>query len=152
MEEKEATEQAVTELNRFIKSNRLRYTIERETILRTIYSMEDKVSIEDILRQHEKMYPKIHVCRSTIYNCVKLFMSINVINEMKEKNNTVYCKVCGNPNMVELVCNKCRRSRVITITHVSELMASLGCADFQVHSHRLTLYGICAMCKLQSDI
>lgn len=149
MEENEAVEQAMAELNEFIRNKGMRHTLERETILRTIYSMKDKVSIEAILKQHEKNYPHIHICRSTVYNCVRLLLEINVINEMKDKNNTVYCKALGNKDQVELICKKCRQSRLISISHIGALMANLGCPDFKVQHYRLTLYGICAGCKFR---
>lgn len=149
MEENEAVEQALAELNRFICNHRMRHTLERETIVRTIYSMEDRMSIEDILRQHKKLYPQMHICRSTVYNCVRLLLELNIIYEMKEMNNTVYCKVYGNTELVELICNRCHQARLVSMQHISPLISSLGGADFQMHSFRLTLHGICAMCKLQ---
>lgn len=148
MEENEAVELAIAELNKYIKLNRMRHTQERETILKTIYSMKDKVSIEEILKRHEEIYPHIHICRSTVYNCVRLLLEINVINEMKDKNNTVYGKTFGNQDKVELVCKRCRKSKLISVSHIGTLMTHLGCSDFKVQHYRLTLFGICASCKL----
>lgn len=149
MEESNAERLAMTALNKFIRNNGMRYTQERETILRTIYNMGDKISVEDILTEHERMYPDKRICRSTVYNCIRLLLELNIINEMKDKNNTVYRKVFGNGNVVELICKRCRKTHLVVLNHGDMLMNHLGSADFQVQSYRLTLYGLCSKCRLK---
>lgn len=149
MEKNNAVETAVMELNRFIRKHGMRYTQERETILRTIYSMQGNISIGNILKQHKRMYPRIHVCRSTVYNCIRLLLEINIINEMKDKNNTVYHRVFGNMDQVELICKRCHSCKQVSVENISSVVSKAGSADFHVHGYRLTLYGICATCKMK---
>lgn len=149
MQEESAEEQALQALFHFIETKGLRKTQERETVLRTIYNMKDKVSIEEILSKHQEFFPKIHICRSTVYNCINILLEAHVINELKDKNSTVYCKVFGNRNLIELVCNSCRETQLAELKHIRSLLEHIGCADFQVHNYRVTLYGICAKCKMR---
>lgn len=148
MQEESAEKQALQTLFHFIETKKLRKTQERETVLRTIYNMKDKVSIEEIFNKHQELFPKIHICRSTVYNCISILLEANVINELKDKNSTVYSKVYGNKNLIELVCNRCRETQLTELNHIRPLLENIGCADFQVHNYRVTLYGTCAKCKM----
>ena len=89
MQEESAEEQALQALFHFIETKGLRKTQERETGLRTIYNMKDKVSIEEILSKHQELFPKIHICLSTVYNCINILLEAHVINELKDKSSAV---------------------------------------------------------------
>ena len=58
MQEESAEEQALQALFHFIETKGLRKTQERETVLRTIYNMKDKVSIEEILSSIRNFFLK----------------------------------------------------------------------------------------------
>lgn len=150
MEKKKPEEEALENLLLYIQTRKLRKTQERETILRTVYNMEDKVSIEDILKKHQELFPQIHICRSTVYNCINVLLKANVIHELKDKNNTVYSKVYGNQNCVELICTKCRETRLTSADQFQPLLENIEFPDFQAHHFRFTLYGTCAKCKIST--
>ncbi|MBU3854664.1 MAG: transcriptional repressor [Candidatus Paraprevotella stercoravium] len=149
MQTKKVDELALNSLFDYIEKKGLRKTIERETVLKTIYQMDDKVSIEDILKKHQELFPQTHICRSTVYNSVSILLDANVIYEIKDKNCTVYCKAYGNSDTVELICNHCRMTKLIPLDYISTQIYSLGIPDFKIETFRLQLHGICAKCALE---
>lgn len=151
MQEDSAEVLALKALTDYITENGLRKTLEREAVLKTIYNMEDKVSIEDILQKHQELFPNIHICRSTVYNCIRILLDASVINELKDKNSTVYCKVYGNQNLIELTCRHCRETKLISNDYIASQLYNIGISDFKIENFRFQLYGICAKCKACMD-
>lgn len=151
MQEHNAVELALNALNNYITTKGLRRTLERETVLRTIYNMDDKVTTEEILQKHQELFPNVHICRSTVYNCIRILLDAYIINEMKDKNSTVYCKVYGSEDQVELICNHCRQTRRVSIGHITSQIYNIEIADFKVENLRLQLYGTCAKCKMHME-
>lgn len=151
MQEQNAIKLALNALNNHITTKGLRKTLERETILRTIYTMDDKVTPEEVLQKHQELFPNVHICRSTVYNSIRILLDAYIINEMKDKNSTVYCKVYGNQDQVELICNHCRQTRRVSLSHVTSQIYNIEIADFKVENLRLQLYGTCAECKMHME-
>lgn len=135
----------------FIRTKKLRQTRERTTVLKTIYHMRDKVSIEEIIDEHKRLFPKVHLCRSTAYNCIRILLEANVIHELKEDNSTVYCKVFGSERIIELTCTQCRKTERIAMHHLGLVMENPGVTDFQILNYRVILHGICARCKMSME-
>lgn len=130
----------------YLKERGLRITPQRMLILKTIASMKGHPTVDDIHLQ----LPSISI--ATIYNNVKMFVKLNILNELPYGNGLskyefkldehyhVICHICG-------VIEDFKYPLLKEVEHVANQLTK-----FRVHSHQLEFYGICTACRKNKEV
>ena len=89
----------------YLKEKGLRYTRQREDVLRKILETKGHFEIEDIVIDFKKQ--NLDVSRSTVYRTLNILKELGIVNEViKYKNKTLY-EVALKEHHDHLVCEKC---------------------------------------------
>lgn len=128
------------ELIPILKKHGLRITPQRIQILETIL-VEDHPTVEDIARHLRNMSV------ATIYNNVKQFVSMDIVNELPYGNGISRYELYKSNNY-HVICQSC--GMIVDFTFpglkaVENLASSL--TKYKVHRHNMEIYGVCADCQ-----
>ena len=141
---------AIERFKDYLKEHNLRYTRQREDILKKILDTKGHFEIENIVLDFKKQ--NLNVSRSTIYRTLNILKELGIVNEViKFKNKTLY-EVALREHHDHLVCEKCGKIIEFHSKEIEELQNKI-CNDynFQPTFHRLEIYGICEDCREKNN-
>lgn len=140
--------QLLEEFKILLKENSLKFTIQREVILETLYNSEEHLTPEALHRLIQDKFPDLKTGIATVYRTLALLEESNMVTSLsfgaqgkkyelgaKEHHDHMICTECG--NITEFVDEEIeKRQRAIA--------DALG---FKMTDHSMQIYGICKKCQ-----
>jgi Fur family ferric uptake transcriptional regulator len=140
--------QLLENFKKLLKKNRLKFTIQREVILETLYNSDEHLTPESLHHKIQQNYPKLKTGIATVYRTLALLEESNVVTSLsfgaqgkkyelgaKEHHDHLICTECG--SITEFVDEEIeKRQHLIT--------QELG---FKMQDHSMQIYGICKACQ-----
>ena len=141
-------EQLLSDFKQLLKKNNLKFTIQREVILETLYSSDEHLTPEALHHLIQKKYPQLNTGIATVYRTLSLLEDSNVVTSLsfgaqgkkyelgaKEHHDHLICTECG--KITEFVDEEIeKRQQAIT--------KELG---FKMSDHSMQIYGTCKECQ-----
>lgn len=131
-----------------LKDNGLKFTKQRDIILKTLYSNTGHFTPEELLSIIKKDYPKLTIGIATIYRTLGLLEDSKIVDSIsfgakgkkyeigvKEHHDHLVCVECG--KLIEFLDE--------TIELQQELIAKKF--DFKMTGHNMNIIGICNECQ-----
>ncbi len=141
-------EQLLHDFKQLLKKNNLKFTIQREVILETLYNSDEHLTPEALHHLIQEKYPELNTGIATVYRTLSLLEDSNVVTSLsfgaqgkkyelgaKEHHDHLICTECG--KITEFVDEEIEK-RQQTITK------ELG---FKMSDHSMQIYGICKECQ-----
>ena len=141
-------EQLLNDFKLLLKKNNLKFTIQREVILETLYNSDEHLTPEGLHHLIQDKQPDLKTGIATVYRTLALLEESNVVTSLsfgaqgkkyelgaKEHHDHLICTECG--KITEFVDDEIER-RQHSITE------ELG---FKMSDHSMQIYGICAECQ-----
>ncbi len=131
----------------FLKENQLKYTPERETILKTVFDTHrhfDADELVDILKRKRK-----RISRATVYRTLDLMVKAGLVQGMElGESRKMYEHTLGHKHHDHMICEKCGRA-IEFDDGVIELLQQKVCErlNFQARGHSLRIFGLCDRCQ-----
>lgn len=134
-------------LGSFIKETGLRYTPQREEILKIFLSVEKHLSADELHKIVEKKNPKIGY--TTVYRTMKLLEEAGLCNEVDFGDGiTRFEHRYGHGHHDHLICTKCGGYTEVVKPKIEELQEKLAKEKhFTPLRHKLQIFGICNKCS-----
>ena len=142
-------EQLLNDFKILLKKNNLKFTIQREVILGTLYNSDEHLTPEALHHLIQKQHPDLKTGIATIYRTLALLEESNVVTSLsfgaqgkkyelgaKEHHDHLICTECG--NITEFVDEEIEKRQ-------HDITQELG---FKMIDHSMQIYGICAKCQL----
>jgi Fur family ferric uptake transcriptional regulator len=141
-------EQLLNDFKQLLKKNNLKFTIQREVILETLYNSDEHLTPEALHHLIQNKFPDLNTGIATVYRTLSLLEDSNVVTSLsfgaqgkkyelgaKEHHDHLICTQCG--SITEFVDEEIeKRQHVIT--------KELG---FKMDDHSMQIYGICKDCQ-----
>jgi len=141
-------EQLLNDFKQLLKKNNLKFTIQREVILETLYNSDEHLTPEALHHLIQEQQPDLKTGIATVYRTLALLEESNVVTSLsfgaqgkkyelgaKEHHDHLICTHCG--NITEFVDEEIeKRQHAIT--------DELG---FKMSDHSMQIYGICQNCQ-----
>ena len=145
-------EQLLESFKKLLRANNLKFTIQREVILETLYNSDEHLTPEALHHLIQKKYPELKTGIATVYRTLSLLEESNVVTSLsfgaqgkkyelgaKEHHDHLICTECG--EITEFVDEEIeKRQHAIT--------KELG---FKMKDHSMQIYGICKKCQEKTD-
>lgn len=143
-----AYEQLLEEFKVLLKKNGLKFTIQREIILETLYESDEHVTPETLHNLIQDKHPELKLGIATIYRTLGLLENEEIVTSLsfgaqgkkyelgaKEHHDHMICTLCG--SITEFYdADIEQRQQSITVAH-----------GFHMTDHSMQIYGICAKCQ-----
>jgi len=140
--------QLLSDFKALLKKNTLKFTIQREVILETLYNSDEHLTPEALHHLIQEKYPELKTGIATVYRTLGLLEESNVVTSLsfgaqgkkyelgaKEHHDHLICTECG--SITEFVDEEIEiRQHAIT----DEL-------NFKMQDHSMQIYGICSKCQ-----
>jgi Fur family ferric uptake transcriptional regulator len=131
-----------------LKKNGLKFTIQREVILETLYNSDEHLTPEALHQLIQKKHPDLKTGIATIYRTLSLLEESDMVTSLsfgaqgkkyelgaKEHHDHMICTQCG--EIIEFVDEKIEERQ-------HKIAEQLG---FKMTDHSMQIYGICKKCQ-----
>lgn len=131
----------------FMTRKGLKTTRQRDIILDGFLASNDHMSIEDLYLKLRSKYPNIGY--ATVYRTLKLFSESGIAREIQfGDGQTRYEHTAEGEHHDHLVCTRCGEVLEFSNDSIEKLQDEIAERHgYQVHTHKLELYGICPNCR-----
>ncbi len=141
-------EQLLNDFKNLLKQNSLKFTIQREVILETLYKSDEHLTPESLHRLIQENFPELKTGIATIYRTLALLEESQMVTSLsfgaqgkkyelgaKEHHDHMICTSCG--DITEFVDEKIEDRQ-------NSIAQELG---FKISDHSMQIYGICKNCQ-----
>ena len=141
-------EQLLSDFKALLKKNNLKFTIQREVILETLYNSDEHLTPEALHHLIQDKHANLNTGIATVYRTLALLEDSSMVTSLsfgaqgkkyelgaKEHHDHLICTECG--TITEFVDEEIEK-RQHDITH------ELG---FKMQDHSMQIYGICKACQ-----
>ncbi len=141
------TNQALRQLSEYLAGQGLRSTSQRDAIFRIFLDAGKHMSAEELYARVKKEHPGVG--SATVYRTMKLLSQAGLAKESRFGNGFArfeYNDVGEHHD--HLVCTKCGTIMEFENERIEALQHDVAMKKgFQVHNHKLELYGVCSSCQ-----
>ncbi|MDD2900096.1 MAG: transcriptional repressor [Desulfuromonadaceae bacterium] len=133
--------------NDFVASKGLRSTRQRDIILDIFLSTHQHISVEELYLKIKSSNAGIG--HATVYRTLKLFAEAGLAREiLLHDGQTRYEHVVAGEHHDHLVCTRCNSIVEFENETIEALQKEIATRHgFQIGSHKLEIYGLCANCR-----
>lgn len=135
----------VQRLSENLEKRGLRKTPERFTILRTMCDFQGLFSLEELGNSLESA--EFRVSKATLYNNVKLFIQMRLLNSFRVLGNTRYEVIVNTTRHIRQICVSCGKVTEIKSPAIANTIDGLHLKRFRKDGFALSIYGMCSSCQ-----
>ncbi|MCF6340297.1 MAG: transcriptional repressor [Sulfurimonas sp.] len=141
-------EQLLNDFKILLKKNALKFTIQREIILETLYTSDEHLTPESLHNLIQQKFPKLKIGIATVYRTLSLLEESNIVTSLsfgaqgkkyelgaKNHHDHLICTECG--SITEFVDEEIEKRQ-------DKIANKLG---FNMQDHSMQIYGICKDCQ-----
>ncbi len=133
---------------KILKDKGLKFTKQRELILKTLYEDKEHSTPEDILRMIKEQYPKLNIGIATIYRTLGVLEKSGMVESISFGAKGKKYEISIKAHHDHLVCIKCDKLIEFyddTIERQQEKIAREF--NFKMTGHTMNIIGICKECQ-----
>jgi Fur family ferric uptake transcriptional regulator len=140
--------QLLSDFKALLKSNSLKFTIQREVILETLYDSDEHLTPESLHNLIQEKFPDLNTGIATVYRTLSLLEDSNMVTSLyfgaqgkkyelgaKNHHDHIICTECG--SITEFVDEQIEERQ-------DKIANELG---FKMQDHSMQIYGICKNCQ-----
>jgi Fur family ferric uptake transcriptional regulator len=141
-------EQLLSDFRVLLKKNNLKFTIQREVILETLYGSDEHLTPEALHHLIQDKFPELKTGIATVYRTLALLEDSSMVTSLsfgaqgkkyelgaKEHHDHLICTECG--TITEFVDEEIEKRQ-------HDITDELG---FKMSDHSMQIYGICQNCQ-----
>jgi len=141
-------EQLLSDFRILLKKNNLKFTIQREVILETLYNSDEHLTPESLHHLIQEQQPDLKTGIATVYRTLALLEESSMVTSLsfgaqgkkyelgaKEHHDHLICTECG--TITEFVDEEIEKRQ-------HDITDELG---FKMSDHSMQIYGICKNCQ-----
>ena len=134
---------------KFLKGKQLKFTKERQLVLKEIFDRHDHFDAEQLI--HDLQAKKVRVSRATIYRTLDLLLEAQLIASIDLGDRGRYFEhIYGHHHHDHMICVQCRKIIEFTNDDIERLQdEECEKVGFKLISHRLELKGVCSDCQTE---
>lgn len=141
-------EQLLIDFKGLLKKNSLKFTIQREVILETLYNSDEHLTPEALHKLIQEKFPNLKTGIATVYRTLSLLEDSDMVTSLsfgaqgkkyelgaKHHHDHLICTECG--DITEFVDEEIERRQ-------EHIASELG---FKITDHSMQIYGYCKSCQ-----
>ncbi len=132
-----------------LKSNNLKFTSQREAILKTLYDNPDHFTPENLYLLVKEKFPESNVGVTTVYRTLNLLEENEIATSISFGAQGKKFELGNKPHHDHLICEKCGAIVEFENNEIEQLQEKIAnMYNFKLTNHLMQLYGICKECQV----
>ena len=132
-----------------LKDNSLKFTKQRELILKFLYENNDHYTPEDIYMQIKQLHPEVNIGIATVYRTLTLLEESDIVSSISFGSQGKKYELGLKKHHDHLICTEC--GKIIEfydemIEERQEVIANQF--NFKMTNHIMKIEGVCEECRL----
>ena len=141
-------DELLTEFRTILKSNKLKFTSQREAILQTLYRHPQHFTSENLYLLVKKNYPKLNIGIATVYRTLSLLEENGLVSSISLGVQGKKFEIANKPHHDHLICEGCGKIVEFENAKIEALQEEIAKENgFVLTNHLMQLYGICKTCQ-----
>ncbi len=133
-----------------LKYNSLKFTKQREVVLKTMYNNDEHFSPESLYMLIKKTYPKLNVGIATVYRTLNLLEDSNIVTSLSFGSSGKKFELGNKPHHDHMICKMCDEIIEFEDNAIEKRQEEIAKKyGFKLTSHLMQLYGICKKCQIK---
>lgn len=131
----------------FLKKKGMRYTPEREIIIKEIFAIHDHFDVDSLYISMRKKDAR--VSKASIYRLMPLLIEAGLVEEVFFDGGQMYYEhIYGHDHHCHLRCVKCKKIQEFSDSRIREIEQTLAQKfDYRIIRHKLEVMGLCSECR-----
>lgn len=141
---------ALERLNRYVKTNGLRPSVVRNTVLEQACCLSQPFTAKQLVEVCQEQ----RISVGTVYNSLNIFISAQILHaneRQRGKAATEYEVITGEHHRMQIICQKCGRISDIQDKAIARLIKERKYSNFTLQHYSLFVYGECKVCRRQKS-
>ena len=140
-----------TLLDRFkeiLRQNSLKYTKQREVVLKVLYNHEEHFTPEDLYLLVKEKYPNLNVGIATVYRTLNLLEESDIVTSISFGAQGKKFELATKPHHDHMICRRCGTIIEFEDDIIEERQEAIAEKyGFKLTNHLMQLYGTCQSCR-----
>lgn len=130
-----------------LKNNSLKFTKQREVILKTLYEKNEHFTPEDLYIFLKSTYPELNIGIATVYRTLNLLEESHMVTSISFGVAGKKFELANKPHHDHMICKSCGLIIEFQNDKIEQLQLEIAKANrFVITSHLMQLRGLCEEC------
>jgi len=141
-------EELLEKFKALLKTNGLKYTAQREAILKTLFDNAEHFTPENLYLLVKQSYPELNTGITTVYRTLNLLEENNIVTSISFGSQGKKFELGNKPHHDHLICEKCGDIVEFEDEQIEKLQEEIAKRyNFKLTDHLMQLYGVCQKCQ-----
>lgn len=141
-------EQLLNNFKSLLKKNSLKFTIQREVVLETLYNSDEHLTPESLHHLIQEKYPDLKTGIATIYRTLSLLEESDIVTSLSFGTQGKKYELGAKEHHDHMICTECGEITEFVDEQIElrqhDIAKELG---FKMSDHSMQIYGICSNCQ-----
>ncbi len=146
-------DELLAEFRIILKSNKLKFTSQREAILQTLYTHPQHFTSENLYLLVKKNYAKLNIGIATVYRTLSLLEENGLVSSISLGTQGKKFEIANKPHHDHLICEGCGEIIEFENPKIEQLQEEVAKENgFLLTNHLMQLYGLCQKCQTSGNL
>ncbi|MBD3824180.1 MAG: transcriptional repressor [Epsilonproteobacteria bacterium] len=141
-------DQLLSDFKALLKKNNLKFTVQREVILETLYNSDEHLTPEALHQLIQKSFPELNTGIATVYRTLSLLEDSNIVTSLSFGAQGKKYELGAKEHHDHIICTECGAIHEFVDEQIElrqhRIARELG---FKMIDHSMQIYGICGQCQ-----
>lgn len=145
-------DQLIDDFKDLLKKNNLKFTIQREVILDTLYNSDEHLTPEALQQVIQKKHSDLKVGIATVYRTLSLLEDSRIVTSLSFGAQGKKYELGAKNHHDHLICTRCGSITEFVDEQIEDRQHKI--ADdlgFKMQDHSMQIYGICKECQQNKE-
>ncbi|MFA7091528.1 MAG: Fur family transcriptional regulator [Arcobacteraceae bacterium] len=141
-------EQVIDELKKIVKQKGLKYTEQREVVLKILMHAQEHLTAEEIYNLIKIKEPDSNIGIATVYRALSFLEEVDLIASIAFGSEGKKYESNAKAHHDHLICTSCGKIVEFVDAEIEKRQEKIAKENnFKVTSHSMQLYGVCLQCQ-----
>ncbi|MDX9796606.1 MAG: Fur family transcriptional regulator [Arcobacteraceae bacterium] len=142
------SEKVIDELKKIVKQKGLKYTEQREVVLKILMHAQDHLTAEEIYNLIKIKEPDSNIGIATVYRALSFLEEVDLIASIAFGSEGKKYESNAKAHHDHLICTSCGKIVEFVDEEIEKRQEKIAKQNnFKVTSHSMQLYGVCSACQ-----
>jgi len=141
-------EQLLNDFKSLLKDNALKFTIQRELILQTLYKSDEHLTPESLHHLLQNNFPDLKIGIATVYRTLALLEDSDMVTSLSFGAQGKKYELGAKEHHDHMICTGCGKITEFVDEEIENRQDSIAKElGFKISDHSMQIYGICKDCQ-----